>query len=493
MHMMTTLPCQEPALRALPELPEPALRALHDIVGPAWVFDRLTDRLAYCRDRLPWGTYRLREGWLPASLPSAVVMPGDAEELRRLVLCANALGLALIPFGAGSGVLGGAVPLGREVMVDLKRLNRLRHLDETDGTVTVEAGMNGAQFEDALRARGWTCGHLPQSIAMSTVGGWASCRGAGQASSRYGKIEDMVLGLRGVLPDGRPVEVRPVARRSVGPSIKDLLVGAEGTLGFITELTLRVWRQPAFEQGVVLAFPDHEAGLQALRRIMQAELRPQVARLYDEEESRARTQDVAGFDSRRPVLCILKFSGLERLARLEAELACDIAAECGAAPAGHEPLQHWEQTRYQSYSTRWQTDGHHMDTIEITGPWSRLPQMYHRMRAAVLGLAPGAFFGAHWSHVYPEGACQYMTLRLPPMEHARALDLHGQAWAQVQSLCLELGGSVAHHHGAGWFRTPWLREELGTGHALLQALKDAVDPRNVCNPGKLGLRAREVA
>ena len=325
---------------------------------------------------------------------------------------------------------------------------------------------------------------------MSTVGGWVACRGAGQASSKYGKIEDMVLGLRAVLPDGRELSVRPVARRSVGPSLKDLFIGSEGTLGLITEVTLRVWRLPEFEQGVVLAFPTHEAGLDALRDIMQSDLVPQVARLYDLTESKPRTENVAGFAD-KPVLCILKFSGAKRLVNLQLELALDIVGRHGGSAAGEEPLQHWEQTRFQSYSTKWQTDGHHMDTIEVTGPWSRLPEMYRRMRQAVLSLDEGAFFGAHWSHVYPEGACQYMTLRLPPMEASRALDLHAQAWARVQTLCLELGGSIAHHHGAGWFRAPWLRDELGIGFEVLRAVKAHLDPRNICNPGKLGLPTRE--
>jgi alkyldihydroxyacetonephosphate synthase len=473
-----------------PTLAPATQRALAAIVGDAHVLGAAAERLAYARDRLPYGTFRLREGALPGRWPAAVVLPADEAELVALVQLAQRERLPLIAFGAGSGVLGGTVPLqGREVVVDLKRLNRLIAIDAHDGTATVQAGLNGAQFEAALNERGFTAGHYPQSITMSTVGGWAACRGAGQASSRYGKIEDMVLGLKAVLPDGQRLVVRPVARRSVGPSLKDLLVGSEGTLGFITELTLRIWRSPEFEQGHVLALPSHEAGLELLREVMQSELRPQVARLYDAAESAARTGGVAGFDGERPILCILKFAGLRRLALLEAELALEIAARHGARAAGSEPFTHWEATRYQSYSTKWQTEGHHMDTIEVAAPWSALPALYRASREAVLSLAEGVHFGAHWSHVYPEGACQYMTLRLPPMEAARALALHREAWQRVQASTLAHGGSIAHHHGAGWFRGPWMAEELGGGLPVLQAVKDALDPHNLCNPGKLGLRA----
>ena len=143
---MSPLPlaCHFDALQKLPSLPESAAASLRRIVGPSWLLENLTDRLAYCRDRLPWGTFRLREGVLPAQLPSAVVMPADGKQVQEVVRLANAMDLPLIPFGAGSGVLGGALPLGQELMVDLKRLNRIECLNEQDGTVTVQAGMNGA-------------------------------------------------------------------------------------------------------------------------------------------------------------------------------------------------------------------------------------------------------------------------------------------------------------------------------------------------------------
>ena len=373
------------------------------------------------------------------------------------------------------------------MIVDTKRMNRILELDEISGTVRVQAGMNGMQFEAALGERGYTANHLPQSIAMSTVGGWAACRGAGQVSSRYGKIEDIVLGLEAVLPDGRLLSVRPVARRAVGPSVKDLLIGSEGTFGFITELTLRVCRLPEYEAGAVYAFPNLERGFAALREIVQREGRPSVMRLYDEVESHTRTEGMVEFAA-RPILAILKFSGPRQLAMAEAQFAHEICLGHDAAAAGDGPYRHWEQTRYQSYSIKWQTAGYCLDTIEVTGSWRALPQMYARMREAVLSLHPEGYFGAHWSHIYPEGACQYMTLRLPPMDHEAAMPLHRQAWHRVESICLELGGSVAHHHGVGVFRNEWLRAELGTGLDLLQILKDGIDPHNLLNPGKVGLR-----
>jgi alkyldihydroxyacetonephosphate synthase len=469
------------------DLPDSVRGELEGIVGPENVLVARADRFAYCRDRLPYGLFRLRSGHLPSTLPAAIVSPASQSDLVAIVALANREKIALIPFGAGSGVLGGTIPLNCEVIVDLKRMNKVLDINEIDGTVTVQAGMNGRQFEDALRARGYTAGHLPQSINMSTVGGWVACRGAGQASSRYGKIEDIVIGLKAVLPNGRELEVRPVARRAVGPSVKDILVGSEGVFGFITQVTLRIWKLPEYESAMVLAFPSQEAGFDALRQIVQSEIRPVVMRLYDEEESRQRTNGLPEF-KRNPVLGILHFSGLRALTETERALSLDICQRHGAVESDPAPSHEWEQNRYKSYSIKWQSDGYYMDTIEVVAPWSKLPAMYDKISSAVRALHPDMYFGAHWSHIYAEGACQYMTLRLPPMDDDTALALHRKAWDTVERLCLAHGGSIAHHHGAGLFRNPWVREEINAGLDVLQAIKDGIDPHNLLNPGKIGLR-----
>lgn len=461
--------------------------ALAGIVGAANVLSEFEARRAYAHDRLPFANFRERSGRLAGVMPRLAVRPGTAEEVGEIVRLARREKVELIPFGNGSGVLGGAIPLHREVMVDLRRLDRILAINPQDAMVTVEAGMNGAQFEAALNAEGFTTGHLPQSLEISTVGGWAACRGGGQASSRYGKIEDIVVGLKAVLPDGTPLEVRPVARRSVGPSVRDLLVGGEGAFGIITELTLRLWRLPKEERGVVIAFPSLEAAWEAARAIMQAELRPTIVRIYDEVESRERTEGLAQFKA-KPILAIFAFAGADPVLSAEQTAALDIIAGVGGEIAPDGPFHHWKENRYVAYSAKWQAAGYYNDTIEVTGNWSALPGMFAEIGEAVRAIYPKIHFGAHWSHVYPEGACQYMTIRLPPMAEAEALPIHARLWEAVLSLTLKHGGSIAHHHGAGLFRGPWMAQELGEGLKVLQAIKDALDPDNLMNPGKLGLR-----
>jgi len=468
-------------------LPASHLANLASIVGDAHVHSRWPDRYAYARDRLPFATFAVRTGHLPGTMPSAVICPGSHDEVARVVRWAGDASVALVPWGAGSGVLGGAIPLGGEAILDLKRLNRVVAIDAVDCLASVGAGMNGGQFEAALAERGYTCGHLPQSIHMSTVGGWAACRGAGQVSSRYGKAEDIVRGIKVVLPDGRTLEVRPLARRATGPDLLQLFIGSEGTLGVITEVTLRIWKRPEREHGVVIAMPGVAAGFAGLREIMQHELRPAVTRLYDDTETRARTEGSAAFASREAML-MLVFSGPERLARLEEELALEILARHGGVVADDAPYHEWVEHRYVSYSPKWQATNHYMDTIEVTGSWSALPAMHERTREMVRAIHPQLHFGTHWSHVYPEGACQYMTFRLPPLPEAEAMALHARVWETIESITLDCGGSISHHHGIGAFRNRWMRGELGAGLDVLQSIKDALDPGNIMNPGKLGLR-----
>jgi len=481
-------PSRIAAQAALREAPA-WLGGVEAIVGSGFVLSSLPDRWVYSRDRSPYAVFQVRNSAVPATLPAAIACPGTVQELAGLLRYARTHSIPVVPFGAGSGVLGGTLPVAGELVIDLKRLNRILDLDEIDGTITVQAGMNGAQFEEHLNTRGFTSGHFPQSLHMSTVGGWAACRSAGQNSTRYGKFEDMVLGLEVVLPDGKLLRVRPMARHGAGPSLASLFVGSEGAYGVISELTLRVWRQPEARRGLALAFPSVEAGLEALRATLQSELRPAVVRLYDLTESLQRTSGKPPFDS-RPILAILEHCGLEPLAELESRLTCQICAGFDAVQAGPALYEEWQVNRFGSLSTPWQVQDYYVDTIEVVAGWSALPGLYAATRDAVLAVSPEFHFGTHWSHVYPEGACQYMTLRLPPMPQQRALDLLRTAWGRVQCLCLAAGGSIAHHHGIGLFRGPWLRQELGTAaFGLLQDLKDCLDPQSLLVPGKLGLAA----
>ncbi len=466
--------------------------ALATIVGPEHVHADFGTRLQYGRDCLPYAKYLYRSGDLPGTLPALVVRPADTAEAADVMALLRRQKSRMIPVGSCSGVLGGVIPLCGEVAVDTSRMDGLLKIDTENQLVTVMAGMNGGDFEAALNAAGWTAGHYPQSIHVSTVGGWAACRGSGQASSRYGKIEDIVTGMAVVLPDGRTLRIGSSARRAVGPSVKDLFVGSEGTLGIITELTMRIWPLPEVMEDVVVGYRDVASALRAAKRIMQAELRPNIARVYDAEETLSRTASL-DFFRQWPVMTFLAFSGKRRLAEAERELALEIVGEEGGEIGPSAPMEHWRGTRYASASASWTAKGYFMDTVEVTLPWSRLIEGYERMAAAVRAISADAHFGAHWSHVYPDGACQYMTFRLPPMADAQALPLHSAIWNGLQGIALDCDGSISHHHGIGVYRGKWMAKEHGIGLEIIQALKDALDPGNLVNPGKLGMRPADDA
>jgi alkyldihydroxyacetonephosphate synthase len=466
---------------------QPWYHRLCEVVGLENILQDFEDLLAYGRDRWPIANLQYRFGNFPASVPSLVLLPGTYEEVSQILKTANEYRLAVIPYGAGSGVLGGTIPMESEIVIDLKRLNRMVDIDEISGLATAQAGMNGELFEAALNKRKFTMGHFPQSLNTSTIGGWLSCRSAGQASTRYGKIEDMVVGLKALLPDGRLVEVKPVPRRAVGPSIKDIFVGAEGTMGIILEGTFRIWPYPEYESVHVVGFEDYLMGLEALRKIMQAELRPAVVRLYDEHESRKKIEKFPEF-KKHPCLVMLSFNGLRELVEIEERLALRICSDVGGIKGSPEPAFEWMQHRFESMSPKPVSQGKMLDTIEVAGSWMVLADLYEGMKEAVLSVNSEVHFGAHWSHAYSDGACMYITFIIAASDKVMAANEHTQIWDNCMKACLKAGGTISHHHGVGYFRSKWLMEELGVGHEILQHIKDGVDPHHIMNPGKLGLK-----
>lgn len=463
--------------------------ALSKIVGEGHVLKSQDERAAYAHDRLPYANFRARAGALVGTLPGLVLRPATTEEVCDIVKLAAKCDQPIIPYGSGSGVLGGIIPLQSEFMIDMQRMDRILDVDTVNNLVTVEAGMNGEAFEDALNAKGYTTGHLPQSLTISTVGGWAACRGGGQESSRYGKIENIVVGLKAVLPDGQMMEIRPLPKRATGPSILDLIVGNEGTMAIITELTLRIWKLPEAEEAMVFALPDRAAALDLARHIMQEGMHPRLVRLYDEKETLGRTQGIEAFGA-RPVMANIVVCGAPAIVAAEAGIVRGFAKQLDAVETETRPFDDWRAKRYVSITKQWQDKGYFNDTVEVTVNWSHVNALYNAIAEQVKSVHPDAHFSAHWSHVYPEGVCQYMTLRLPPMDQGEALPLHARLWEIAEGETLAHGGSIAHHHGSGLFRGGWMDGEHGVGMDLLRKVKSAIDPQNIFNPGKLGFAPR---
>ncbi len=257
-------------------------RALRPIVGDDRISAKETDLTTYSRDMWPRLLISIREGTPLPHRAHLVVWPETVGEVAEIVRVARSQGVPIIPYGGGSGVCGGTVPVKGGIALDLKRMSAVAKIDRDDLICDVQAGANGEHFERELATRGYTFGHFPSSIYVSTVGGWVATRAAGQMSSKYGKVEDRIAGVTMVTGRGDIIDTDGLARSHRGPSWTQLLVGSEGTLGVITSARLRVSPAPELRVLRGYSFPDLIGGIEALRRIMQRGLRPAVLRLYDE-------------------------------------------------------------------------------------------------------------------------------------------------------------------------------------------------------------------
>jgi alkyldihydroxyacetonephosphate synthase len=411
---------------------------------------------------------------------AAVVRPADAGEVAALLRVCDEARLPVTVAAGRSGVCGASVPLHGGVVLDLTALAGVRAVDAVSLVVDVLPGTFGDVFEDDLRAsHGLTVGHWPQSMSLSTVGGWLACRGAGQYSTRYGKIEDIVTGLDVVLADGTALRTGGAPRAATGPDLTQLFVGSEGTLGVIVGARLRAHRVPAASARAAFAFATFDDGNDACRRIVQRGATPAVLRLYDaiEGDRSYQTGDHAVllvFDEADPAI-------------LDATMAI-VRDECAAAePLDDELVDRWFKHRNDVSALAALTEkGYVVDTMEVAGRWRVLPDIYARTLEALRAAPHMLVASAHQSHSYADGACLYFTFAAKPPAGA-AEETYRSAWDAGQRAVLAAGGALSHHHGVGMNRARFMAEALGAGLDLLAAVKAALDPHGILNPGKLGL------
>lgn len=441
------------------------------------------------RDWWPLALHWARRGQVPA-LPAAVARPASAAEVADVLACCGEAGLPITISGGRSGVCGASVPVFGGLSLDMCGLAGLTDVDDASLLVTAGAGTFGLDLEEQLRAGpGLTLGHWPQSIALSTVGGWVACRSAGQYSTRYGKVEDMVAGLEVVMADGRRVTTGGRApRTATGPDLTGLFVGSEGTLGVITSALLRAHPAPPAEERAAWSFPTMEAGLDACRRTLRRGATPAVLRLYDPDES-ARSFSAGG-----GCLLVALDEGDPGLVRTAMEALGQECAKAGGAAADPAVVGRWLESRNDISALGPLVEGGFVvDTVEVAGRWSALPGLYRSALGALRSLEGTVAASAHQSHAYPDGACLYVTFagRHPggDGDPGWAEGYYRRAWEAVMSATLAEGAAISHHHGIGLNRGPWLAADLGTGMGVLAAVKAALDPAGILNPGKLGLES----
>ena len=455
---------------------------LRDILDPACVIDDPAVLARARRDTWVISVWRSLQR-APTPNPACVIRPTTTADVSTVLRYATRERIAVVPFGAGSGVCGAVLAPEHSIVVDLGTMRALKRIDETALLATVEPGLLGSEFEKALNEAGYSMGHFPQSIALSSVGGWVATRAAGQFSTKYGNIEDMLIAFEAVLPDGDVVRTRPVPRAATGQDLRHLFLGAEGTTGILTELTYQIHPLAASTEKAAIAFPSMSAGLESLRRVMRAGWRPAVLRLYDEIET---GRSFAGAARDGESLLLVLTEGVSELTRVEIEGTIAIASACGGRHVGTEPVDSWLHHRNAVPGFEYFLDqGMVVDTIEVASTWNQIDRLYAGVLEGMRAVPGILVASGHSSHSYATGTNIYFTFAGRPDRPEDLEGLYFRIWNAAMEATLAAGGTIAHHHGIGRVRREWLARELGSAYPLLAKIRHAMDPFGIMNSGAL--------
>lgn len=471
------------------KLKETMERALEAIVGSDHVTSQETDTVLNAHDAWPLSEAKIRAGEL-LPLADFIVFPCSTKEVSEVLKLANEFRVPVVPVGGGAGTCGGTLPIYGGIQLDLKRMDKILEIDDKSMLVRVQAGMMGIDLEEAVNRLGYTTGHTPTSLRASNVGGFVATRSGGSMSSLYGKIEDMTLGLEFVLPNGNIIRTKAVPRHSVGPDLKQLFIGSEGTLGVVTDATLRLFLLPEERRFRSMAFPDVHSGLEAIRLIFRENVTPSIVRLYDPEDTAMAMSQHFDIEEGDCML-LLAFDGTPETVEFEENLAVRICVENGGKDFGDGPSKRWWETRYNMYyPTKFTTAGYSIgETIDIVATYDKLENVYHAMKVAME--SHDAFVMSHFSHMYQNGGSIYMIFFTSQPDAETAWKVYRQIWDDGVAACLREGGTMSHQHGVGLSRTTYNEGEWGSAFEVLKQLKDVLDPNGIMNPGKLGLGVRE--
>jgi alkyldihydroxyacetonephosphate synthase len=490
----------EDVLRAVPDSPLPDHRLIS--IDPA-------DRLRHARGQSLPDWVALRTGRIEA-FPAGVAYPQSEEDLHSLFQLARRSSASLIPYGGGTSVVGHINPDPSEppaITVDLSRMSTLLGFDESSQMATFGAGIRGPLIEAALRARGYTLGHYPQSWELSTLGGWIATRSSGQQSLHYGRIEQMLAGGRLVTPVGL-IEMPPHPASAAGPDLRHLMLGSEGRLGIISEATVRVAQLPELEEFHALFFKSWDEGVEAVREMAQARLPLSMLRLSTAAETEAtlvmaghgqqvqwlhRALAALGYHREQKCMLVMAITGREDSVRMAKRAAVSIARKHGALHTGTTMGRQWARSRFLSPYLRnslWDL-GYAVDTVETAVPWTEVRHTANSIpsaiREAVSGSGERAHVFSHLSHLYETGASIYTTVLFRVLPNPdQMLDLWAAMKLAASEAIMRCGGTISHQHGVGVDHAPYLGAEKGMlGMSLLSKALSLCDPDGIMNPGKL--------
>jgi alkyldihydroxyacetonephosphate synthase len=507
---------------SLDDLPIPAplisdqlLAELTDAVGADNVVQDDLDRIVHTYGKSARDLLRIRAGDIPRA-PDVVIYPGNEAEVQLIVDRAVAADAVIIPYGGGTSFSGSlSVPEDETrpvISLDLGRLNQLIDIDEESGLARIQAGALGPDLEEQLGERGWVLGHYPDSFTHSTLGGWVATRSSGMQSDKYGDISDIARGMRVVMP-GKVLEVRPIPATSTGPSVREMVLGSEGRLGVITEVTVQVRRISEVRVILGYLFPSWEAGLAAMQEISTSDAHPSITRVSDAKEtafsfatrkkksgisissliSKAlmRVLERRGWKLDEVCLSFIGYEGGKAHVARQKKIVKDIVGKHGGILVGKGPGVLYDQKKFDMpYLRDFVLDrGAIGDVSDTAAPWSKLMPLYRN----VMGAAEKAFaqvgvtgyIMCHLSHSYYSGACLYFTFAFKH-DGVDALGQYERVKNAIQQAFVDSDGTLSHHHAVGTEHAAWLEQDISApGVHMIDGLFTAMDPGRNFNPGKI--------
>lgn len=509
------------------ELSDDLRARLVEAAGEANVFLDDEVRVAHCYGKGVRDLVRLRQNIL-GRIPDVVVYPGTEDEVVAIVDAVIAADGVLIPYGGGSNIVAAleAVPgeTRQVVSMDMGRLNKVLEIDEVSGLARIQAGTYGPDMEKQLNARGWTLGHFPDSFLWSTVGGWVATRSSGNQSDKYGDIADITRGMRVVLPSATATDrvpgqctqvlhLNPLPSSSSGPSVREMIIGSEGRLGVITEVSMNVHRLAEHKEIQAYFFPDYASGLKAAEEICHSDASPVMVRVSDANETRfsmanssggkstvskyvnkavEKVMVAKGWDLNEICLSFIGFEGSAVNVRFQKGLVAKIVRKWGGMGVGKGPGSMYDEKKFDiPYIRDFLLDrGIPADVSETTSTWANALTMHdetvQRAQEAFDATGHKGFIMCHISHSYRIGACQYFTFAVADNNHDTVLETYDAVKQAVQQSFMDHKGTVSHHHGVGEEHSPWMAQDISeAGVHVQKVLFEGVDPGHNLNPGKI--------
>ena len=459
---------------------------LEDIVGRENVSTNMGDKLAYATDYFWVPRMIIDRGGQPA-LPDCIVRPASAEEVSKVLKIANYYKIPVQTWGVGSGSQGGALPMAGGILLDVKRMDKLIDINTESGYITCETGMIFQTLEWYANERGYSVMHLPSCLTCCTVGGALAHNGIGILSTKYGKIDDQVLSVEVVLPNGDIINTLPVPKHSSGPNLLNLFVGSEGCLGIMTKARFKITKLPEVRRHHAFLFNDMSTGYNACREIVQT-VKPSIMRLFDEAETVSIIKQVIGFEKKGSFLN-LTVEGKEKIVAAEEEYIMEIAEKYGAQYLGSEYGEKWFDNRITFFYPGITLNNPKMfGTLDTTATYDNIQNVYWAMKKAIEAY-PGVKFISHSSHWYEWGCMNYsrFIIENPPEDTEEAIRLHNSIWNDGIRAAIANGGVINDHHGVGLKLSRLMKENYGPAMQVLEGLKKELDPNGIMNPYKLGL------